>query len=92
MAAFGSLGKIRWRKIILSYDNMCHLDNLIAAKSPLPLSGDLKYIWYIRHHQVMATTFKHSAIDSLLQVIDDFYAIIDGLHVWNHRDQSCRPK
>ena len=40
----------------------------------------------------MAITFKHSTVDSLLQVIDDFYTIIDDLHIWNNRDQSCRPK
>ena len=45
MAAFELLGRIGCRKIILSYDNMCHLNNLIVAKSPLPLPGDLKYIW-----------------------------------------------
>ena len=26
-----------WSSIILAYDNMCHLDNLKAARAPLPL-------------------------------------------------------
>ena len=69
-----SLGRIGCRKI--SYDNMCHLDNLIVAKLPLPLPGDLKYIWSNITKVAMATTFKHSAVASLLQVIDDFYTMV----------------
>ena len=42
---FGKLGREVWRKITLSYDNMCNLDSLKVARSPLPLPGDLKYIW-----------------------------------------------
>ena len=45
VSAFGHLKKEDWRKIILSYDNMCHLDNLKVAREPLPLPGDHKYIW-----------------------------------------------
>ena len=42
---FGRLGREAWRNITLSYDNMCNLDSLKVACSPLPLPGDLKYIW-----------------------------------------------
>ena len=45
VSAFGHLKREDWRKIILSYDNMCHLDNLKVAREPLPLPGDHKYIW-----------------------------------------------
>ena len=45
MAKFGKEERDKWRNVILSYDNMCHLDNLKVAKRPLPLPGDLKYIW-----------------------------------------------
>ena len=38
-AAFGNQSRTDWQKIILSYDNMCHLDNLKVAKQPLPLPG-----------------------------------------------------
>ena len=38
-AAFGNLARADGKKIILSYDNMCHLDNLKVAKRPLPLPG-----------------------------------------------------
>ena len=34
-----------WRKMIFSYDNVCHLDNLRLAREPLPLPGDHKDIW-----------------------------------------------
>ena len=30
---------------MLSYDNMCHFDNLKVARKPLPLPGDLQYLW-----------------------------------------------
>ena len=33
------------KDIIVSYDNMCHLNNLKVARKPLPLPGDLKYLW-----------------------------------------------
>ena len=29
----------------MSYDNMCHLNNLKVPKKPLPLPGDLQYLW-----------------------------------------------
>ncbi len=31
--------------MILSYDNMCYVNNLKVARHPLPLPGDLQYIW-----------------------------------------------
>ena len=39
VAAFGKQKRDDWRKLYLSYDNMCHLDNLKVAKKPLPLPG-----------------------------------------------------
>ena len=39
VAAFGNQTRDHWRKLYLSYDNMCHLDNLKVAKKPLPLPG-----------------------------------------------------
>ncbi len=45
MAEFKYKPRQRWKEITLSYDNMCHLDNLVVAKEDLPLPGDLKYIW-----------------------------------------------
>ena len=45
MAAFGDKSREERKKIIVSYDNMCHLNNLKVAKKPLPLPGDLQYIW-----------------------------------------------
>lgn len=45
VAAFGNKGREEWQKVIVSYDNMCHLNNLKVAKKPLPLPGDLQYLW-----------------------------------------------
>lgn len=45
MARFGGEAREKWKEVTLSYDNMCHLDNLKVAKKDLPLPGDLKYIW-----------------------------------------------
>lgn len=45
VAAFGGKKREAWRDIIISYDNMCHLNNLKVARKPLPLPGDLQYIW-----------------------------------------------
>ena len=45
MAAIGHKSREERKTIIVSYDNMCHLNNLKAAKKPLPLPGDLQYLW-----------------------------------------------
>ena len=34
-----------WKDIVLSYDNMCHLDGLKAAKLPLPLPPPYDQMW-----------------------------------------------
>lgn len=44
LAAFVHLTRDE-RKKTLSYDNMCHLNNLRVAKNPLPLLGDFKHLW-----------------------------------------------
>jgi hypothetical protein len=45
VSEFGTKGRNVWKQITLSYDNMCHLNNLTVAQNDLPLPGDLKYIW-----------------------------------------------
>ena len=45
VSAFKDLTREERKSKILSYDNMCHLDSLRVARNPLPLPGDLKYIW-----------------------------------------------
>jgi len=39
LAAFGDESRDEWKKVILSYDNMCHVDNLKVARRELPLPG-----------------------------------------------------
>ena len=36
---------VLWKRITVSYDNMCHLNNLKVARCPLPLPGSLTHIW-----------------------------------------------
>ena len=45
VAALGKLTREERKDITLSYDNMCHVDNLRVAKNPLPLPGDLSHLW-----------------------------------------------
>ena len=45
ISQFGSKGREEWQKITIAYDNMCHMNNLKVARTPLPLPGDLKHIW-----------------------------------------------
>ena len=45
LSAFASLTREQLKKITLSYDNMCHLNNLKVARSPLPLPGKFSHIW-----------------------------------------------
>ena len=44
VAVFGGNSRKKWKEISLWFD-MRHLDNLKVSKRPLPLPGDLKYIW-----------------------------------------------
>ena len=43
MATLSKLNREERQKVVLLYDNMCHLDNLCMARKPLP--GDLQYMW-----------------------------------------------
>ena len=45
LAAFSHMTREDRQKKILTYDNMCHLDNLKVAKKPLPLPGDWQHMW-----------------------------------------------
>jgi hypothetical protein len=45
ISEFGCKGRDMWKQITIAYDNMCHLNNLRVARQPLPLPGDLKFIW-----------------------------------------------
>lgn len=49
ITAFGHMSRTDWKKIVFAYDNMCHLNNLRVAQSPLPLPGKLKFIWNDTH-------------------------------------------
>ena len=44
VTAFANTTREDMRKVI-SYDNMCNLDNLKVAKEPLPLPYNLQYMW-----------------------------------------------
>ena len=45
VAEFGQQGRDVWKRIIVAYDNMCHLNNLRVARKELPLPGELRHIW-----------------------------------------------
>ena len=47
VAALGHMNRPERQKTIVSYDNMCHLDNLKVAKKPLPLPGNPTFIVHI---------------------------------------------
>ena len=34
-----------WSDVVLAYDNMCHLDGMKVAKSPLPLPQPYDKMW-----------------------------------------------
>jgi len=45
LSAFAKMTQESRKKIILSYDNMCHLNNLKVARKPLPLPGNFSNMW-----------------------------------------------
>ena len=45
VTAFANTTREDMRKVVISYDNMCNLDNVKVAKEPLPLPYNLQYMW-----------------------------------------------
>ena len=45
LSAFASLEREQLKKITISYDNMCRMNNLKVARSPLPLPGKFSHMW-----------------------------------------------
>ena len=45
MAAFVHKSREERKRVIVSYNNICHLNNLKVAKKPLPLPSNLQYLW-----------------------------------------------
>ena len=45
LGVLNSIPESEWGGIILAYDNMCHLDSLIAARKDLPLDPPYDKMW-----------------------------------------------
>lgn len=45
ITSLGHLNCEARKRVVLSYDNMCHLDHLKVAKKPLPLPAPFDSIW-----------------------------------------------
>ena len=56
IAAFKHYSREERKNVIISYDNMSHLNSLKVAQQPLPLPGDLQYLWL----DVIDSTFEES--------------------------------
>ena len=64
VAAFGKKTREDWKKVIVSYDNMCHLK---VSKKLLPLPGDLAYIWHnVTRYYIYGTTKTKDASSTTL--------------------------
>ena len=79
--------KEEWHKIVLSYDNMCHLNILRAARQPLPLPKPFDEMW------ISITKVSWFTIH-LLRLFQIHFALImqvvDDLHIRNHVDPRCK--
>ena len=85
VAEFGTCGREVWKKIIIAYDNMCHLNNLRVARQLLPLPGELKYIWmdvvkvidelHIKNHKDPSYKRRYS-IDSMKAENENFNTMV----------------
>ncbi len=61
VAAFRDLSRKEREDITLSYDNICHLDNLKFAKKPLPLPGIIaNYELYVYIHLLHSSLIRSS--------------------------------
>lgn len=59
----------KWSSIILAYDNMCHLDGLKAASSPLPLPEPYDNMWRaITKVKLLSQYFTEFYHNSLLNI------------------------
>ena len=45
MTVVENMPREEWAKIVIGYDNMCHLDALKVAKNPLPLPPPYNEMW-----------------------------------------------
>ena len=85
MAMFKDFARAERKKVVLSYDNMCHVDNLKVAKKPLPLPGDRIHCGWSAHMKLSPP---------LPCIIGDLWSdinkVIDTLHIHNHKDAKCR--
>lgn len=97
VAAFGKATRDQWKKIIISYDNMCHLNNLKVAKKPLPLPGDLQYLW-LDVNKVIDSLHIHNHKDERCKsTYDPSEVLTDGMNTmsceqtfaWLSRYLSC---
>ena len=45
MTVVENIPREEWAKIVIGYDNMCHLDALKVARNPLPLPPPYSEMW-----------------------------------------------
>ena len=99
ITAFGHISRTDWKKIVLAYDNMCPLNNLRVAQSPLPLPGKLKYIWndihkiiddlHLKNHKDPRCTLNYSSA-SLRDDIPDMNTMsCEQTFAWLSRFKLC---
>ena len=79
-----------WGKVVLAYDNMCHLDGLRAAQRPLPLPAPYDLMWQ-RITKVCYYIYYNIGV-SVITITFFNFQIIDTLHFRNHTDEQCRAK
>ncbi|XP_038066277.1 uncharacterized protein LOC119736303 [Patiria miniata] len=70
-----SIPPSEWSNIAVVYDNMCHLDNMVVARSPLPLPAPWSHMWsalkkcvdrlHIRNHTDEQCKLKYHPKDHL---------------------------
>ncbi len=82
----------KWSSVILAYDNMCHLDGLKAARSPLPLPEPYNNMWTaITKVYVIAIIIRVCAIKSS-PAHNSFYGFCFlGNRPTAHK-KSCQPQ
>ena len=79
-----------WAKIVIGYDNMCHLDALKVTRNPLLLPPPYSEMWLAvtKVYYCTSTCYEYCS----LHFINYSLQVIDKLHFKNHTGKICREK
>ena len=90
-----AINPVNWCKVFLSYDNMCHLDGLKAARKPLPWAAPWDKAWclHIMNHKDKTCQEKYDPQTLKEEIPDGNTMAAEQTFEWLSRfKKMCRTK